>query len=264
MVDLHDLPEGWATTRGSLQRYAHALTAFARAGAPHDPRWSHVAMDPTSRGFATTPVSLDDGTELIGEIDLTDHVVVVTAGTDTRRMSLIDGVSPRAVGEAILELTGRHGQPIAADPERYDDDDRQPYDASVAEAFAQAATSATDAFRRVVARIDGEVTGPHLWPHGFDIAAEWYSDKTVDHEGSETSAQIGIGWYPAETSYVYVNPWPFSEEFAAASLPVGATWHRNGWEGAYLQVPKAGSIPSEDVVALGSAVFDIAMPELLG
>ncbi len=264
MVELHDLPDGWETTRGSLQSYAHTLTAFARAGAPHDPRWSHVAMDPTARGFAMTPVALEDGSELLGELDLIDHLVVVTAGSDIRRMSLIDGPSPRTVGEAIHELSGRHGRAIAADPARYDDAGRQPYDADAAEAFAQAATVAIDAIGRVVAAVEGEVTGPHLWPHGFDIAAEWYSERTVDYEGSETSAQIGMGWYPAQTSYLYVNPWPFSEEFAAVPLPAGATWHRDGWEGAYLEVPGGGSIPSADVIALGSAVFDVAMPALRG
>jgi hypothetical protein len=219
-------------------------------------------MDPTARGFTMTPVALDDGSQLFGELDLVDHLVVVTAGSDTRRMPLIDGPSPRAVGEAIHELSGKHGRAIAADPARYDDGARQPYDTDAAEAFAQAATVAVEAIRRVVAGVEGEVTGPHLWPHGFDIAAEWYSEMTVDYEGSETSAQIGMGWYPTEESYVYVNPWPFSEEFAAVPLPAGATWHRDGWEGAYLEVPKGGSIPSADVVALGSTVFDIAMPTL--
>ena len=219
-------------------------------------------MDPTARGFATAPVALEDGSELLGELDLIDHLIVMTAGSETRRMSLVDGPSPRSVGEAIHELAGRHGRAIAADPARYDDADRQPYDTDAAEAFAGAATVAIGAIRQVVAGIDGEVTGPHLWPHGFDIAAEWYSDRTVDYEGSETSAQIGMGWYPAKSSYLYVNPWPVSEEFASEALPAGATWHRNGWEGAYLEVPDGGSIPAAHVVALGSAVFDMAMPAL--
>jgi hypothetical protein len=110
------------------------------------------------------------------------------------------------------------------------------------------------AVRRVNTALDGEVVGPHLWPHGFDIATEWFSERLVDYNGDVTNAQIGIGWYPTDGSYVYASPWPFREEFVDIPLPAGAVWHRNGWEGAKLDVPDGTAITTDDVIALAATV----------
>ena len=81
-MPLTALPPEWMPTRTALQAYSQALTAYPRAGAPSDPRWSHVAMDPTATGFASASTPLTDGSSLESEIDLVGHLIIVSAGED--------------------------------------------------------------------------------------------------------------------------------------------------------------------------------------
>ena len=114
-MELKDLPRGWTTTRGSLQTYAHVATAFARAAANPDPRWSHVAMDPSPTGFAASAVDLADGALLIVELDLETDRFVAVAGDDVVEFDLTEVPSPMDVGDAVLALTELHGSTIDVD-----------------------------------------------------------------------------------------------------------------------------------------------------
>lgn len=254
------LPPGWDITRGTLQRYSHALTAFPRAGAPQQPRWHHVAMEPTDRGLRAAPTPLADGTELTSEIDLVDHRIVARAGDDEVTIALGEGKSPVAVAEAIGELAERHGSIFDIDPDRVNDTTDQTYDPAHGSAFLVAARAAVEAMTALNAGLDGEVAGPHLWPHGFDIATEWYSERTVDYDGGDANAQIAMGWYPIEDAYLYVNPWPFEDSFAEQDLPGGASWHRSTWEGAKRDVTSEISVA--DATALARRIHDIAADSL--
>lgn len=254
------LPSGWDATRGTLQRYSHALTAFPRAGAPAHPRWNHVAMEPTGRGFVAAATPLADGTELVSELDLEAHRIVVTAGGDEVVMGLDEGMSQVAVAQAIQRLAGAHGSTFELDPDRVTSSDPESYDRSHAEAFLASSSAAVVAMRALNDSVDGETTGPHLWPHGFDIATEWFSERLVDYDGSSANAQIGMGWYPTEDGYLYVSPWPFDEALAEEPLTGGATWYRTGWEGAKWDITSA--IDAADATALGRRVHELAGPAL--
>jgi hypothetical protein len=220
-----------------------------------------MAVVPSGLVAAATP--LGDGTELVSTIDLEAHQIVITAGDTTRVFDLTDGPTPREVGEAIAAIADEHGATIEVDASRYEDDSAQEYDASHASAFLDVATTVTEAFDTINSGISGEIAGPHLWPHGFDIATEWYSDKMVEYDGTPTSAQIALGWYPAGDAYFYANPWPFEKSWAEVALPGAASWHTDGWYGGVLQV---ADVPeesgAESVVALGEAVHAIAQGTL--
>lgn len=261
-MPLTALPPEWMPTRTALQAYSQALTAFPRAGAPSDPRWSHVAMDPTATGFASASTPLTDGSSLESEIDLVGHLIIVSAGEDRLVFELEGGPPARQVGDAVDALVRRHGSDIAVDADRLGGSEPQTYDSAAASAFFESSVSFIAAVRRVNAALDGEVAGPHLWPHGFDIATEWFSDRLVDYDGSVANAQIGIGWYPTDSGYVYASPWPFREDFADIPLPAGAVWHRDGWEGAKLDVPDDAVISTDDVIAVGAAVHTGTRPSL--
>lgn len=255
------LPPGWTATRATLQRYAQALTAFPRASADPDPRWSHVAMDPVGPGFASKPVALADGTSLHSALDLVDHRIRIGADDDERIYDMALGPSPSSIGQAILQLAADHGSRIRVDAGRFEDTDEQVYDTSHAAAFFEVSSTVVDAMRQLNTTLQGEVAGPHLWPHGFDIATEWISEVTVGQGADEANAQIATGWFPSEDSYLYVNPWPFEEEWSRASLPHGAAWHLDGWQGAELSVPASG-LQGGVVVELAQAVHVLASPSL--
>ncbi len=258
-MSIGPLPEDWEATRETLQRYAQALTALPRAGAPPHPRWEHVAMGVGPRGLITAPTPMVDGTELVSTLDLVDHEIVLVAGDTRRVIDLNAEPSPRSIGDAVALLAASRGSAIEIDQERYAEDADQVYEADHAAEFLAVATDVVAAFDEINASLDGEITGPHLWPHGFDIATEWYSQKLVDYEGTPTNAQIAIGWYPAGEAYLYANPWPFDDGFTAAELPDGAVWNTEGWFGAKIIV--SGLDPAsahQTVVALGTRVHETA------
>lgn len=252
------LPTGWEPTRATLQRYAHAVTALPRAGAPADPRWRQVAMGVVPNGLVSAATPLGDGTELVSLIDLVNHQIVISAGETRKVFDLTEGPSPQAVGDAIATIATEHGATFTVDASRYDDDSVQEYDATDAGAFLDVATSVAEAFAQINKGLTGEISGPHLWPHGFDIATEWYSDKKFDYDGTPTSGQIAIGWYPAGDAYFYANPWPFEEDWTSSDLPGAATWNTDGWQGAKLvvaDIPEGSG--ADSVIALGTSVHDI-------
>lgn len=253
----------WEPTRLTLQKYAQALVAAPRSAADPSTRWTHVSMHPSPSGFATEPINLGDGSHLISTLDVANHQIVIAAGSDTRTIALEPGPSPLSVGEAVAALASDHGTDVDADPARYDDTGVQTYDAADATAWIRNTEWLVDTFNEINASVAGEVTGPHMWPHGFDVATEWFSDKTVDFNGADTSAQIAIGYYPAGDAYFYVNPWPFEDAWAETALPGAATWHVEGWQGAELMASDLGDDTDRDVVvALAIAVHDMARESL--
>ena len=116
-------------------------------------------------------------------------------------------------------------------------------------------------------------TGPvQLWPHGFDLAMEWFGTRVErTEEGGQTKelpAQLNLGFYPGEddaSSYFYSNPWPFdSDKLLNQALPEEASWHTKGWQGAMLPYAALRDDPrgEERVLAFAAAVYDIAAPLL--
>mgnify|MGYP001811700010 FL=1 len=214
-------------------------------------------MEPVDDGFAATPVELADGSLLTSRLDLAAHRIVIAIDGRERSHNMTLGPSSRSIGEEILELAASHGSLVDVDRSRFGDPGSRTYEREQAEAFHRAAKAVVEAMVDLNRSVAGEVAGPHLWPHGFDIATEWYSPVLFDHEDGRANAQVAAGWYPSDASYVYVNPWPFQGEWAEFGLPHGATWHLDGWQGAELPVPEEGLAPAA-LVDLARAVHDLA------
>ena len=163
------LPADWEETRTTLQAYGQALTAVPRVAGTPDDRWNHVSMTIDSVGLVAAPTPLADGSSLVSTIDLTTHEIVIAAGDDGERIDISGGPSPLSVGEALLAFASRHGSDIAADTERFSNSEQLAYNADHASAFFATVSYASGAFEEMNATIPGEVAGPHLWPHGFDL-----------------------------------------------------------------------------------------------
>lgn len=254
---IEELPAGWAATRATLQACALVLTAFPRAASDPDPRWSNVAMEPTERGFVTRSVTLTDGSAFRSWLDLVGHRIVIEVDGDQRTFDLGMAPSPAELGRVMEQLATDHGTQVAIDSEYLVESEAQVYDPAHAEAFLESARFVVAAMRTANTGLTGEIEGPHLWPHGFDIATERYSNATVPHDGGEASSQIAVGWYPSEGSYLYVNPWPFRSEWVDEALPHGAIWHTEGWQGAELRVPPSG-LEESVLTELALAIHQIA------
>jgi len=260
-MTMPQLPDDWDVTRTTLQAYTHALTAIPRAGGTPDDRWTHVAMKIVPNGLRTAPTPLVDGSDLVATLDLDSHEIVVEAGDDTERIDMKAGPAPATVGVALLAFAARHGSMIDADGERFSDTDTQIYVPDHASAFLGTAVFVAEAFSEMNESVQGEVTGPHLWPHGFDIATEWFSSERMPYGDSDASAQIAVGWYPAGDGYFYANPWPFNDSWAETPVLEGTSWHLDGWQGAVLD---SAGVERAKVVAFGKAVHSLAREALAG
>ena len=253
----------WEPTRVALQKYAQALTAGPRSAADPDDRWTHVSMHPSPDGLSTMAIAMQDGSRLVSTLDVANHQILIASGDDSLSIALEPGPSPQSVGEAVAAFAARHGTELKADASRYGDADVQSYNPGDATSWLENTNWVVDTFAATNASLHGEITGPHMWPHGFDIATEWYSAKTVEHNGADASAQIALGFYPAGDSYFYVNPWPFEEAWADAQLPGNATWHLEGWQGAKLMASDLGNDSDREVViALSRSVHDLGRDSL--
>ena len=89
--------------------------------------------------------------------------------------------------------------------------------------FAKRVNKSLELFRM---KLRDHFTQVHLWPHGFDFSVESFINGDKD--------QIGVGVSPGDDSYeapyLYVNPYPFSENIIHEPLPIGK-WNTQGWNG---------------------------------
>jgi len=84
----------------------------------------------------------------------------------------------------------------------------------------------------------------------------------------EAPAQLGFGFSTGDDShpgaYYYANPWPFEKEFCEASLPEGARWHSEGWEGSLLPYEAVMPEGSDLLACYLQRVYEVASPRLTG
>ncbi|NIM24684.1 MAG: hypothetical protein GTO43_10455, partial [Armatimonadetes bacterium] len=73
----------------------------------------------------------------------------------------------------------------------------------------------------------------------------------------------GDGSYP--TPYFYSNPWPFDRAFMDTSLPSGARWFTESWEGSLLPYATLVGEADADKLLLDyfQAVYEVASPRLV-
>ena len=152
---------------------------------------------------------------------------------------------------------------------KFASDEARVYDPAAAEAFFQALTSV--AYLMTVHRntLTGEVGPIQFWPHGFDLAFEWFGTRVEEYEEdgelTEYPSQLNVGFYTTGRAYLYSNPWPFeADQLLDAPLPSGAAWNTEGWQGSKLSYDQVAGKQdaAEEVLAYVRAVYDLAAPTL--
>lgn len=260
---------GFGPTRRTLQLYARALSVLARTYAPAHPNWWHISLKVTPTGLVTDNIPCAGGGILAGRMDfIRGEIVLESSDGRSWAIPMTAGLSGSEMGERILAAAGDAGLDSELDRSKFTSDEPGIYDPEMVGRFFAALVRADRTFKRHGARL-GEKAGPvRLWPHGFDLAMEWFGTRVERYnEGGETMelpAQLNLGFYPGEdddTSYFYSNPWPFdADKLIGRQLPAGASWHTEGWQGTMLPYTKARD--EGQILDYAAAVFAIVAPLL--
>ena len=270
LVPLPPLPEDWEPTRATLHAYALAVGAVPRAHAAFHPRWWHVSLVVRSDGLVTDSMPVPGGGSVVVRMDFGRHMVVVETDAGWRReVSMAAGLTGTELGAWLIATFAALGLAGEYDTVRFANDEPQSYDPAAAETFWHVLTGA----ERVLAvhrnGLSGEVGPIQFWPHGFDLAFEWFGTRVESSEEdgvvTEHPAQLNLGFYPAGRAYFFSNPWPFeADRLLGTALPSGAEWHTEGWEGSILSYDLVAGMPDADerVLAYAGAVYEVAAPTL--
>lgn len=264
MIELPELHDDFEPTRATLHGYARAITLPSRTHGVAHPLWWHVSLKPRPEGLVGDPVPLPDGKSLAVALAVPQHAVVVSASDGwQRRWDLRDGLTTTELGDAVLAAASERGLEGPYDRSRFEDDSPRHYDPTAADAYFAAFTAMHGLFERHRVGLGMRVSPIQVWPHGFDLAFDWFGTRTAEHGSAEAPAQLNLGFYPGGTPYLYSNPWPFDESLVGSPLPHGAEWHTEGWQGTTLSYETVRTGDAADIVAgYARAVFDLASPTL--
>ncbi len=265
---------GFAATRRTLQLYSRAVAAIPRAYAEPHPQWWHVSLTVQADGLVTDTIVLPGGDKIALKLDMKQHNILLFTETEVlRTWDMTDGLPSTTLGDQIIaavEALGLTGGDYGR--EKFEDDGPRTYDSATAARFLTALTNANRIFNAHRATLSGQVSPVQLWPHGFDLAFEWFGTRmqTSEEQGlvQEHPAQLNLGFYPEDTenAYFYSNPWPFeSDSLLDKPLPAGAGWHTEGWQGSVL--PYAELADDADAETrlreFARAVYELASPTLM-
>ena len=267
------LPGDFEATRATLHAYAKAIGALPQVHVPKHDKWWHISLKPLPIGLVTEPMALRDGRSAFARLDLRTHEVVVETSAGERvAYAMADGRTGTEMTEELIALFAEWG--VAGEYVRkdFEDGEARSYDPDAASVFWSALTNAGQVFNTHRASIGGDVGPVQLWPHGFDLAFEWFGTKTQTHEEhGETSvlaSQLNLGFYPGGDPYFYSNPWPFDPVVRDVPLPEGARWassETDGFDGSVLPYAAVADDArgAERLNDYARAVFDIASPTLM-
>ncbi len=258
-------------TRATLHKYAQAIGVLPRTHGRAHPQWWHISLRVTPGGLQTVPFDLPDGRQAWLALDLDHHLVAFeTSAGDRRAFDMRDGRTGTEMGNALLAAAAELGLDGEYAREKFESDDPRPYDPAVARSYWGVLRDIERILREHRAGLPGR-TGPiQIWPHGFDIAFEWFGTRVQRHEeNGEVQAlpsQLNLGFYPGGSPYFYSNPWPFeADQLLGKPLPAGAAWHTEGWQGTMLPYAELVGDPQGEnrLRAYARAVFDLVKPTLM-
>jgi hypothetical protein len=266
--------DGFGPSRETLHKYAQAINVLARVHAEPRPNWWHTSLKVTSDGLASDPLPLPDGGTAVFLLDLRQHRLSLMTHTGAAsRFPTTEGWSGTQMGDALIAAAAELGLDGDYERERFMSDAPGVYDPDAVGRFFTALTSANRLFKDHMSSLSGEKSPVQLWPHGFDLSAEWYGTRQIaqeeDGETSYAPAQLNLGFYPGagdSASYFYSNPWPFeAEKLMGQALVDGALWHTEGWQGAQFPYEHLVGQPdaAERVTDFARVVFGVATPTLI-
>lgn len=276
MTENHIFPPltDWEPTRETLHWHARAIGVIPRALVAFHPKWWHISLKVRPDGLYTEPMALPNGDEFRLIMDIAhDKVILQVDGRIDREFRMDQGLTATEFGDQLLEAVSGLGLSGKYLREKFEDDHPREYSPKAAAAFWKVLVRVDRIFKERRASLSGELGPVQLWPHGFDLAFEWFGSRieTYEEDGQlkEYSSQINLGFYPGDSTnrpYFYSNPWPFKgQELLEQPLPGGARWQTEGWQGTILPYDElAGDSQGEERLReYARAVYEVCVPTLV-
>jgi hypothetical protein len=206
-------------------------------------------------------------------MDLVQHQIFLLLDDEVQStFSMAEGRSSSALAGDVFAAVSALGLSDAYDWSKFESNEPREYDPKLVDSFLVALVNADRIFNAHRVTLSGEVGPVQLWPHGFDLAFEWFVTRVeVVEEGGERQehpSQLNLGFYlgsPGLEPYFYSNPWPFeADALLGRSLPEGASWHTADWQDTIL--PYAALVDDPDaegrLLAYAQCVFELSAPTL--
>ena len=265
--------ENFEATRQTLHWYSQAVGVVPRVQGIAHPKWWHISLKLRPDGLTTDNIPLPGGGVFALRLDLNQHQLVVTSSNgETKSVSLTDGLTANEMGEWVITAVSQFGLQGNYPREKFANDHPRSYDSNQAARYFTVLTNVARTFETHRANLGGPVSPVQVWPHGFDIAFEWFGtrvERAEEHgEVQEFPAQLNLGFYPGSEGvapYFYSNPWPFAADMLLDKpLPTGANWHTAGWQGAELPYSELVDDPDAEarLLEFAKAVYKLAEPTL--
>jgi hypothetical protein len=266
---------GWEPTCKTMHLYSQVVGVVPRAHAEFNPKWWHISLKVQPDGLTTDSMRLPEGGTFWLKMDLRQHkVALATSRGDIWEFSMRQGLSASAFGDQVLGAVAKLGLAAEYARQKFENDEPRQYDSAMAERFLTVVVNVDRIFKKHRASLSGEVGPVQLWPHGFDLAFEWFGTRMVEYEENgkveKYPAQLNLGFSPGGPDhpepYFYSNPWPFETDLLVDKrLPSGARWFTESWQGSILPYDAlVGDSQAEaKLLAYARAVYEIAAPTLL-
>lgn len=261
---LAPLPEPLVPTLDALHGFAKALGAVVREHAPARPHWWHLGLMVRPDGLATVPVPVPGGGAMAVRLDPVAAEVEARSSRGEGLSVDLRGATPADLAAELARFDARCGLGPELDRSRVPEGAVDP-DWDVAAAYMGVLVDLAEALERRRSVL-GAAAGPVVvWPHGFDLAFEWFGTRQVSgDDGRAAPAQLNLGFSPYDGGYLYSNPWPFDAALTGEPLPAGASWHQGDWQGTILPYAEVAGRDDgvERLLTYAEAVHRIARPTL--
>jgi Family of unknown function (DUF5996) len=244
-LNSHTLPDlalaDWRPTRDALWTYARWLGAIRSALTPPARHWGHVSLRVSAHGLTTGPIIVGPARfELALNLDASR--VELTGSTLPDWSADLAGVSSDQILDQVNRRLSAAGQVSALEIPKPALLGEAVYQPQTGQRFWGALSALEAVFGQFAGGLRGEVHGPQLWPHHFDLAVLWLSGRQIEgqdpNDADRADENMNFGFSTGDEGipdpYFYVTAYPAVDALLEEGLPAGARAHSEGWHGVRL------------------------------
>ena len=233
--------DGWKETRDILHMYARVLGKIRQALTPPQKHWWHISLRAAAAGLTTTPIPAGNKTfEML--LDFTTHELCLSSSAGDWWDLSLPGHSTADFYDETLGALQTSDIEVQIDPSPFDDETPRTYDPAAVEAYWQALSQLDVLLKQFKGELRQETSPVQLWPHHFDLSLVWFSGRLVPgtdpNDPEYADEQMAFGFSTGDEGipapYFYITAYPWPESLSQMTLPAGATWQEEGWNGALL------------------------------